>query len=96
MMKKMFAVYDSKVEAYMVPMFFRSKGEALRVFMDAANDEKSALSQHSEDYTLFEVAEWDELTGTIKPLEAKRALGCAKEFKRDIPKATVAAGLEKD
>ena len=60
---KVFSVFDCKAEAYMVPMFMQSRGVAIRSFGAAAADEKHDFSKYAEDYTLFELGEFDEATG---------------------------------
>lgn len=62
MKPKVYTVYDSKVSAYTQPFFLRTKGEALRGWMDVVNDGTTAFNKHPEDYTLFEIAEWDDQT----------------------------------
>lgn len=78
---KMFCIYDSKVEAYNTPFFQRSTGEALRSFEDAANQQEG-MKSHAEDYTLFELGEWDDGTAELVMLSTPRPLGKAIEFLR--------------
>lgn len=82
MTQKIFTIYDSKVEAYMNPIFCRSKGEAIRSLTDAVNDEKTQINKYPEDFTLFEIGEFDPVNGTITVLDAKKSLGLALEYKR--------------
>lgn len=65
MLLNLFSVFDSKVGFYMSPFFMRSKGEAIRAFIDIVNDGKSAFSMHPEDYTLFHLGTFDECTGEV-------------------------------
>ncbi len=85
---KVFSVYDSKGEFWSQPQFQLNAGVALRAFADAAvalNGE-SMLSQHPEDFTLFEIGNWDERTGDYIVYDAKIALGVALEYiNRDKP-----------
>ena len=60
MIYKVFAVYDNKVGAYLPPLFFRSKGEAIRAFSSAVGDGKHQFAQHPADYLLCELGEWDD------------------------------------
>lgn len=76
---KVFSIYDSKAEAYMQPFFSQNKGTAIRSFADAAQQEEGQFAKHSADYTLFEVGEWDEDTGTMMPAKANINLGTALE-----------------
>lgn len=86
---KIFSVYDSKVEAYLPPHTLRSTGEALRVFAELSNNPEVEFCKHPGDYTLFELGEWDETTGLIALYEAKRNLGLARDFKKDVSLASV-------
>jgi len=81
MKTKAFAVYDSKVKAHMSPFFTTAAGHAIRSFEQAANDPQSALSRHPADFTLFEVGEFDEETGTFTNLKTPNSLGTALSFK---------------
>jgi len=78
--QKVFTVYDSKVEAFLQPFVAQNKASALRSFMDACKDPKTQFAAHPGDFTLFEIAEYDEWTGTLLPHPAKINLGCALEF----------------
>lgn len=81
---KIFAVYDSKVEAYLQPFFMRSRGEALRAFGEACNDPQTGFYKHPADYTLFELGSFDEEKGQITTLTVKMALGTALEYKKQM------------
>lgn len=70
----MASIYDSKAEAWMQPMFFQSPAQAVRSFSDAVKDVKSEFGKHPEDYTLFELAAWDQRTGEILPVSAPVSL----------------------
>jgi hypothetical protein len=85
---KVFAVHDSKVEAYLQPFFCRTTGEALRMWEQTCNDGKSMMATHPTDFSLFEVAEYDEATGRFTQHEVLRPLGTAVECKR-ISEATI-------
>ncbi len=74
---KIFTIHDSKAEAYIQPFFAINEGVALRLFQTAAMDEHHDFHRHAADYTLFEIAEFDEITGTIEPLQAIKNLGNA-------------------
>lgn len=65
------SVRDSKTEAYMTPMFFQSRAQAVRSFQDAVNEKGSDFNKHSEDFVLFVVGEFNPETGTL--------VGCAPE-----------------
>jgi len=78
---KILSVFDSKVQAYSTPFFMRTRAEALRGWQEVVNDPSTAFNKHPEDYTLFELGEFNEDTGAIKPLETPNPIGKAIEYK---------------
>lgn len=80
---KMFAVYDQKVGSYMQPFAMRSKGEAVRGFMNIIADPKTEFHRHPSDFHLFELGEWDELSGAFKNHQAPVSCGMALEYHPD-------------
>ena len=81
---KMFTVYDSKAEAYMLPFFAKSTGEALRSFSDTCQDKNHIFAKHPEDFTLFELGTWDEQNSDFVIYESKKSLGIAIEYAHDL------------
>lgn len=77
---KIFAVYDSKVGAFMSPFFERSTGGAIRAFADAAGKDGSQFGAHSADFALFEFGSWDDDSGKFELLAAPLNLGLAQQF----------------
>lgn len=81
MSHKIFSVYDSKSGYYCSPFFLKSTGEALRSFMDTASGKKdSMISQHPEDFTLFELGTYDEIKAVFEVYPSPRSLGVAIEL----------------
>lgn len=91
MKTKAYSIFDSKVGSYCSPFFLRSKGEAIRVFTDLANDSKQNISKYPEDFVLFEIGDYDEETGLMIPYKSVMSVGCALEFKSKQESATLAA-----
>lgn len=81
MKSKIFAVYDSKVAAYAQPFHMESIGAAIRAFADTCEDPQSMLCKHPHDFTLFQIGEYDDTTGTLKDLDVKVALETALAVK---------------
>ncbi len=63
----MFCVYDSKVEGYLNPFTAMNRAVANRIFETAVLTEGHDFHQHAEDYTLFEVGQFDPDTGVLEP-----------------------------
>lgn len=80
MLLKVYSIYDSKVEAYLPPLFFKSKGEFLRSFGEAVNDPKSTISKYPSDYTAFELGSWDDCKCIFDLYKVPVSLGLALEF----------------
>lgn len=79
-MKKVYSVFDSKAEAYTLPFFADTAGVATRMFMDATGDANSNFCKYPEDYTLFEIGEFEERTGELIAYEVLKSLGTALEY----------------
>lgn len=73
-----FSVYDKAVGAFLTPFFSRSKGEALRSFTEACNDEKMQFSKNALDYTLCYLGIYDDVAGLFTTNEPERMLGAAE------------------
>jgi hypothetical protein len=82
--KKMYVVYDSKSESYGLPMFFQSKGVAIRNFTDEVSRPDSLIAKHPEDFTLFELGDYSESTGVFVIHPVKVSVGLACEFKKEV------------
>lgn len=83
MILKMFSVFDSKVGAYLPPLFMRSNGEAIRAFSTAANSAEHDFCKFSADYTLFEIGAFHDDTCKVNMLPTPKSLGVAIEFVSD-------------
>lgn len=79
---KLFCVFDSAAEAYGLPFCLKSTGEAIRDFATASKDPQTKIQKHPADFTLFEIGEYNELTGEITQLQAHKNLGKALEYQQ--------------
>lgn len=80
MEKILTAAYDEKALMYTAPMAEVSVAAAIRNFSDAASDPNSQLSKHPEDFTLMQIATYDDTTGVITPMIPPTTLARAIEF----------------
>lgn len=81
MISKIYSVYDSKAEQYMTPIFFQTKGLAVRAFAEAVNDGgKSQISKYPADFVLFELGEFDGDSCSFNLYPAPVNVGVAVEF----------------
>ena len=82
---KVYSIYDVKSLVYNQPFFARANGEAVRLFQSMVNDtnrDENMISRFPEDYTLFEVSEWDNTKGELIPLQVSVPLGKGIDFLR--------------
>lgn len=82
MITKIFTIWDAKSESYGQPFSRLTKGIAIRDFGDDVNRSDNHISKHPEDYSLFEIGEYDDSTATYTNLENKVPLGSAMEYKK--------------
>lgn len=77
----LFAVFDSKAACYGTPFFSPKEATAMRSFAQAANDPNTMVFNHPEDFSLFHLGEFDDVTGELFPSNP-RNLGNAAGLKR--------------
>jgi len=84
MVKKIFAIYDEKSEAYLQPFFLDTVGQAMRAITDCLLDDNHNFARHTADYSLFLIGSFDDSDATITV--NKTCLGSLLEIK---PKSNV-------
>lgn len=92
MILKVFAVRDTKAQAFLQPFYSPSVGSALRAFSDAVNDGQCPFNKHPEDYILYEIGSYDDATAALDPLDVVRLQVAATDLvdvKKDLPKNVV-------
>lgn len=76
------AVRDAKADAFGQPFFAQQRGIAVRSFADECSRSDSGLNKHPEDYALFVLGEYDDLTGALvscQPVQIAHALDYVKQ-----------------
>jgi len=76
-------VKDRAADAFGRPMFVRSIGEAIRSFSDEVNrsGDDNQLYNHSDDFDLFELGEFDDNTGLFVLHEQPKLVSLGKQVK---------------
>ena len=82
MLMKVFSVRGMKAEAFLQPFFMVTKGTAIRAFTALVNDDKHHFGKHPEDFTLFELGEWDDCNNSWEMMASPHSIGVGVEFKR--------------
>lgn len=61
------ATRDIVANVWSQPMFFPHIGIAIRGFGDQCRDKTTELGKHPEDYELWMIGEYDDVTGQMEP-----------------------------
>ena len=67
-LKGIYTIYDRKGELYLPPFMEAADGTAIRKMQDMVAQEGSIWANHAEDFDLVKVAEFGEISGSIKPI----------------------------
>lgn len=65
MIHRMFIIYDKKAGIYNKPFFFVNEHVAQRAAQELIDNGDSQIAQHPEDFTMFEIGEYDDVEGKI-------------------------------
>lgn len=80
MIVKVFTVFDAGVSSYLKPFYEVARGAAIRSFADIVQDKDSAIGKHPQDFTLFELGEYDDSCAKFTMYDTPVSLGLAIEF----------------
>lgn len=77
------AVRDRAIAAYGQPQVMPTIGAGIRAFGDVVNGPKdSPIASHPEDFELFHLAEFDDVSGQFDNLETPRQIAIGKDLVR--------------
>lgn len=77
---KLYCVHDSKAGFYLPPQMYRNAGEAMRAFEISCKNKETNFYQFPKDFTLLEVASFNQDNGLIERHETHMILCSATEF----------------
>jgi len=80
MKQKIYSIYDEKAMAFMTPFYQVSDSLAYRMLTQLVNDETTNVCKYPEDFSLYRLGEWDDVSGGIHQKEMK-CLAKATEVK---------------
>ena len=76
------AVRDSAIDGYLQPMYVQKSQQAVRAFTKEVNNPQSPMYDTPDDYSLYEIGEFDSDTGattSITPIRLIRGKDCKHE-----------------
>lgn len=76
---KLYAIRDVKADAFSAVHPCATEGVAKRSFAEACFDSKTDLAKYPEDYTLYQIGEFDATSGEILGLPTPKFLCSAVE-----------------
>lgn len=68
------SVFDSASEAFSPLYTFVSRGAAIRSFQQEMKNPEGHMAKSPADYALFHVADFEDSTGTVVPVEKERLM----------------------
>lgn len=63
MIWRLCSVYDKGAAVWLPPFCVRSAGEAVRMFQQSCRDSKTMMAQYPEQFALYEIGMFDDVTG---------------------------------
>lgn len=86
---KLFTIYDSKADSHIAPLAHQNAETAIRQLRQQLKG--TMYETNPEDFTLFEVGAFDDVTGAITPYQALRSVcNLANLFNADTAEPGVA------
>lgn len=94
MIYNLYSIYDEITEMYHIPFTAKNEGDAKRLFLAAATDEKTALFKNPNDFHCYYVGTYNDEDGTYlneipfkKIISGHQAKNIIKnENQQEIPK----------
>lgn len=66
---KVYSIRDAKAEIFNPPFYKKTHGEAERDFSTLCRDEKAMPAQYPEDFDLYYLGTYDDVSGKLTPLD---------------------------
>lgn len=70
-MYNVYALRDSKSDCFCIPFHLQTDGLAIRVLADLVADNRSTVHAHPEDFSLYCLASWDDVSGEYMPIQPR-------------------------
>lgn len=77
---QVFSIFDEKAQTFSRPMFMAHKGEAIRAFQDVTGDNTTMIAKHPEDYKLYALGAFNDVSGAIESIDQPEFMNNATDF----------------
>lgn len=81
---KIYAFKDAKSLAYGPPLTMETRGAFIRWLQERIAENQAIWAKHPEDFTVFELGEYDIRSGSVELYEAKNCLGLVQDFRQSL------------
>ena len=81
----MYVIFDSKAEFYNKPFFMVNDQVAMRTAHTMRADPNIDIFNHPEDFTMFKIGEYDDLTAYVKTYEKFEVICRFHELQHEMP-----------
>lgn len=82
MIFQVMALYDSKARCYRPPFFVGHVDVGFRAVQNAVNQAEHELAKYAEDFSLWHMGEFDDVSGNFCLKPQPMNLGCILQLKR--------------
>jgi len=79
---KVFSIRDNKLDTFTSLITHTHTGQAERTLMELARDKQTAIAKYPDDYTMYQIGEYDEQSGlmtSIQPVQVMSAIQAVKQ-----------------
>lgn len=77
--RALYSVYDDKACFFASPFYAMNHSDAIRSFSDAVADPQTRVSIHPSDYVLYHIGTFDDVSGSLIPLDKPQFLSRGSE-----------------
>lgn len=81
---KVFCLKDQKSSTYGPPFTMENSGFAIRMIQEGLQQGQAVWAKHPQDFSLFELGEYEPETGIIKTYDNKNCVGLVQDFKTSL------------
>lgn len=82
MLQEIFTIRDSKAGSFGIPFYSPTPGTAERQVRELTNDPQSLVCKYPEDYDLYKIGTYNQLTGKIENLDSPQHICKAISLKK--------------
>lgn len=81
---KLFLLKDDKSTTYGPPISSPTRGMFIRDLQEGLNEGRMVWAKHPQDFSVFEIGQFDPRLGNITLYESKNCLGLVQDFKNQL------------